>query len=196
MPAASTVVRCAASTPLKNRSPWSAGRPCAPAPPWVFLPSGVCPRRGRRCRALAKLPPPTVQQVGIDLKGPADLGRRGALLQPFHCRQLEFLRESPSRQTHHSSSVQWILSLICLSHFWGQVHKPSSVSPGGAKEQTGPYISMEAGRGVSVHACRASIRRGVPRLGARLAEWDAMGWGQTASQSRTPKTSIPFVINS
>ena len=125
MPAASTVVRCAASTPLKNRSPWSAGRPCAPAPPWVFLPSGVCPRRGRRCRALAKLPPPTVQQVGIDLKGPADLGRRGALLQPFHCRQLEFLRESPSRQTHHSSSVQWILSLICLSHFWGQVHSVS-----------------------------------------------------------------------
>ena len=65
-----------------------------------------------------KLP---VQQVGIDLIGPADLGRRVALLEPFHRRQLEFLHESPSRQTHHSSSVQWILSLNSLSHFWGQV---------------------------------------------------------------------------
>ena len=26
------------------------------------------------------------------------------------------------RQTHHSSSVQWILSLNSLSHFLGQVH--------------------------------------------------------------------------
>ena len=29
--------------------------------------------------------------------------------------------ESPSRQTHRSSTVRWILSLNCLSYFWGQV---------------------------------------------------------------------------
>ena len=79
--------------------------------------------------ALAQLPPPTAQQVGIDLKGPANLGCRGAVIEPFHRRQFELLRESPSRQTHHSSSIQWILSLNSLSHFWGQVQV--TVDPAG-----------------------------------------------------------------
>ena len=50
--AASAVVRCAASTPLKIRSPWSAGRPCAPPLPPAFPASGVSLRREKRCRAV------------------------------------------------------------------------------------------------------------------------------------------------
>ena len=53
-PAVSAVVRCAASTVLKNRSPWSGGRPCALAPPCAFLPSGASLRRERRCRDLGE----------------------------------------------------------------------------------------------------------------------------------------------
>ena len=95
--------------------------------------------------SLAKFPPPTVQQVGIDLKGPADRSGRGALLQLLQRRQLELLRESPSRQTHHSSSVQWNLSLNSLSHFWGQLHPvPAQKSQGGypqiaVSKATGPF---------------------------------------------------------
>jgi hypothetical protein len=36
--------------------------------------------------------------------------------------QLELPGEHPSRQSHGSSSIRWVLSLNWLSQKWGQVH--------------------------------------------------------------------------
>src|ERR1700674_2175085 len=43
VPAASAVLRCAASTPSKNRSPAPVGRSSAPPPPLGLLPSAADP---------------------------------------------------------------------------------------------------------------------------------------------------------
>ena len=139
MPAASAVLLCAATIVSKNRSPWSAGRPCAPARRSVFPPSAVCLRRGRRCRGLVAALAASGAAGWIDLKGPAYLSCRGTLIEPLHGRQLELLRKSASRQTHHSSSVHWILSLNSLSHFWGQ-----------AQRLVGALRSKPAGGGILV----------------------------------------------
>ena len=122
MPAASAVVRCAASSPLKNRSPWPADRPCAPALGACFLPAAFASpgktlpgpwRNSRRQRC---------SRLGLISKARLTSAAEAPCSSRSTAAKLELLRESASRQTHHSSSLQWILSLNWLSHFWGQVH--------------------------------------------------------------------------
>ena len=43
-------------------------------------------------------------ELGINVQGPANLGRRGTLVETFHRRQLNSRVNPPSRQTHHSPS--------------------------------------------------------------------------------------------
>jgi hypothetical protein len=49
-----------------------------------------------------ELPPPAVQDIGVDLQRPCRLSYGNPLFQPPHRGQLELLGEHPSRQSHDS----------------------------------------------------------------------------------------------
>src|SRR5579875_905049 len=100
MPATPAVLRCVASSPLKNRSPRSVGRSFVPA--WLAAchPSGAFPDPEKRSLSLAKLAPPAVQDIGVYLKCPQPPRQRWNVLPPLGGGQFHFTHERPSRQPH------------------------------------------------------------------------------------------------
>ena len=64
------------------------------------IPAPLSEARKSVARPLAELPPPAVQNVGVYLKGPCDLGNRGSRFQPLDSGQFHFTRENSSRQSH------------------------------------------------------------------------------------------------
>src|SRR5579862_2940300 len=95
IPAASALLRCAASTPSKNRFPAPAGRLCAPVPPPGLRSSALCCRESVAW-SLAELPAPAVQQVRVYFQAARHFGYRYPLFQPPDGGQLKLLRELPA----------------------------------------------------------------------------------------------------
>jgi hypothetical protein len=122
MPAASAVLRCAASTPSKNRSPPPAGRSYVPTRPSCH--PTIAPARCREMRC----PAPDGAHAASDAKRwgltsspratsandtPASSRPTAASLNSL----VNCLRDNPMTQF----SIHWILSLNQLCQKWGQV---------------------------------------------------------------------------
>jgi hypothetical protein len=115
MPATSAVLRCAASTPSKNRSPPLADRSYVPARPLCPCPGNALPgacRNSRRQRSntLGLTSNPRATSAS---ETPASSRRTAASLNSL----VNCLRDNPMTQF----SIHWILSLNRLCQKWGQV---------------------------------------------------------------------------
>ena len=64
------------------------------------IPAPLSEARKGVARPLAELAPPAAQDVGVNFKGPCDLGNRGTRFQPLDGGQFHFTRKRSSRQSH------------------------------------------------------------------------------------------------
>src|SRR6516162_4112118 len=118
MPAVSAAPRCAASTPLKNRSPELLSHLALQLRNPPLRPTHFPPSRETRCPDLQLLSSPTMQGIGVDLNGARQVGNRNSHLQAPNRAQLEFPCKRPSRQAHDSKPPFAVLCVLtgCLKN--------------------------------------------------------------------------------